>query len=323
MALLNKYKKLNKKLNVINYIFAILLIFIIIAIIIRPKYYINSAANGLVTFGTKVFPSLFPFFVLTKILIELNVLDGVSHGLSKITRVLFGCPGESAYVFVIGLLCGYPVSAKITSDLFLNGKIDSCSATKIASFTSTSGPMFVIGTVGAAMFNSAKLGALILLCHALGAVVTGLIFCNVGRKKVQKLSTQPVPQSQVKISTAINNSMFSSINSVLVVGGFIVVFFVLIDVVFSMFNLSGITRVLVGGGIEMTRGLIELTSLMLPFNLNLIIGTFLISFGGFSIIMQAYYFLSMAHVKLSKFMLIKIVHALSATLIAFLISLCL
>lgn len=318
----NKLKIFTKKFNIINYIFASLIVFIIAIIISNPKIYISSASNGLVAFGTKVFPSLFPFFVLTKILIELNVLDSVSKLFKKLMAFLFNCPGESAYVFIIGLLCGYPVSAKITSDLYLSGKLGGTNASKIASFTSTSGPMFVIGTVGVAMFNNAKLGALILLCHVLGAIITGLIFCNIGKKTIKiSKATLPTPQPPVKISTAINNSMFSSINSVLVVGGFIVAFYIIIDAVLNMFSLTGIAKPIVCGLIEMTRGLIELNSLMLPFNLNLIYGTFLISFGGFSIIMQAYYFLSQCKVKLSKFVLIKIVHGFSATFVAFIISL--
>ena len=279
--------KLNlKKLNVIPFIFSLFVFFIIIVIIIDPKVYMASSINGFMAFATKVFPSLFIFFFLTKIIIELNVLDGISNILSPITKKLFNSPGDGAYVFLIGLICGYPVSAKITSDLFLSGKISSTDATNIATYTSTSGPMFVIGSVGVAMFNNFYLGALILLCHALGAVLTGLFMC---RKQTTKIHSFKLTQKETpKISTAISNSMFNSINSVLIVGGFIVVFYCLIDVVLNFVSLNGIIKPLVCGAIEMTRGLIELSSLMLPFNLNLIFGTFIISFGGFSIIMQAF-----------------------------------
>jgi len=79
-----KKNKLNlKHFNLFNYIFAFFVFFIIIVIIINPKTYINSAISGLTTFGTKVFPSLFPFFFLTKILIELNVLDCLSKFFNK------------------------------------------------------------------------------------------------------------------------------------------------------------------------------------------------------------------------------------------------
>ncbi len=323
-----KKRNLNKQ-NFIVVFFAFVILLLIIAIILSPQYYINSATNGLTAFVTKVLPSLFPFFVLTKILTELDVFGGISKALEKPTKFLFGAPGVAAYVFIIGLICGYPVSAKINADLFLSRKITENDAVKIASFTSTSGPMFVIGTVGAALFNNVSLGALILLCHALGALITGVIFrCYGAHKKkrgVMVAATQTdlptTPPNHPKVSSAINNAMFSSINSVLIVGGFIVVFYIIIDCIFSLVNLTGISRVLVGGVVEMTRGLIELSTLALPANIYLIVSTFLISFGGLSIIMQAFYFLNNAHIKLGTFILIKIVHAASATLLAFLISL--
>lgn len=319
MTKTSKIKLSFKKTNLITYIFSIFIFFIIIMLIINPTIYIQSVINGFLTFGKKVFPSLFPFFFLTKILIELNVLDSVSKILTPITKKLFNSPGEGAYVFLIGLICGYPVSAKITGDLFLSNKITTNDATKIASYTSTSGPMFVIGTVGASLFQNIKLGVLILICHIIGAILTGLIFCHKKNKKqtnVQALNNISTP----KISTAVNNSMFNAINSVLIVGGFIVVFYCFIDIVFNLISLSGLARPLVSGTIEMTRGLIELSNLMLPFNLNLILGSLLISFGGFSIIMQAYAFLSNAKVSLTKFISIKIVHGCLSTFVAFLIS---
>lgn len=317
------------KQNCLTLFFALTLLGLIIAIILSPQYYINSATSGLTAFVTKVLPSLFPFFVLTKILTELNVFGGLTRALEKPTKFLFGAPGIGAYVFIIGLICGYPVSAKINADLFLSGSITERDATKIAAFTSTSGPMFVIGTVGVTMFNNASLGALILTCHALGAIITGIIFRSWGKRKTKQsaqvsatLAEQKTEQiAQPKISSAINNAMFSSINSVLVVGGFIVVFYIIIDCLFNLVNINGISRALVGGVVEMTRGLIELSALFLPLSINLIVGSFLISFGGFSIIMQAFYFLNNAKVKLTTFILIKIVHAISATAIAFLISL--
>jgi nucleoside recognition membrane protein YjiH len=76
----------------------------------------------------------------------------------------------------MSVLSGYPVGAKLTADFYEKGLITKGQACRITTFTSTSGPLFIVGTVGIGMFHSAKLGIIILLSHFIGAILNGLIY---------------------------------------------------------------------------------------------------------------------------------------------------
>ena len=86
--------------------------------------------------------------------------------------------GLSAWAFNV-----LPSGAKMVADLYLQGKITKNDAFKMTSFCSTSGPMFIVGAVGAGMFKSAKIGYILFLSHAIGAILNGLIYRNLKIKE--------------------------------------------------------------------------------------------------------------------------------------------
>ena len=62
-------------------------------------------------------------------------------------RPLFNVPGESAYAFIMGLISGYPVGAKIVTDLRKTNLCSKDEGERMLCFTNNSGPLFIIGTV--------------------------------------------------------------------------------------------------------------------------------------------------------------------------------
>ena len=80
-----------------------------------------AAKNGLILWATAVVPSLFPFFVATEMLSYTNVVSCLGKWLTPIMRPLFGVPGEGAFAFIMGLISGYPVGAKIVSNFMEQG----------------------------------------------------------------------------------------------------------------------------------------------------------------------------------------------------------
>ena len=91
-------------------------------------------------------------------------------------RPVFNVPGEGSFAFAMSVTSGYPVGAKIVSKLKSNKALTKIEAQRLISFCSTSGPLFMIGTVSVGMFKSSKLGAFIAVSHYLGAIMVGIIF---------------------------------------------------------------------------------------------------------------------------------------------------
>ena len=102
---------------------SILLVIIIIMLLLHPAKYMQSVTVGLKLFFYAVVPSLLPFLLLSKLLTELKVVNKLSLLFSKPTKKIFNLPAISSYVFLMSMLCGYPIGAKLIGDLHQNNQI--------------------------------------------------------------------------------------------------------------------------------------------------------------------------------------------------------
>ena len=316
-----------------TFILSLILFIIIIFLIINPSKYINSAYNGILIWAKAVLPALFPFFFITRLLTELGGIKILANYFQGFMQKIFHINGIGAYVFLMSIMSGYPVGAKVTSELYEKKLITKDEAARLVTFTSTSGPLFMIGTVGAGMFLSAKMGFIILLSHFLGAMLNGVLYRNYKYKPQQmqdktKFTITTIPDN------ILEKSMLSAINSILIVGGYIAFFFILIDIltdiglisiisnsINSLFSLIGVncdfSNSLVVGFIEMTRGCYELSTYFTDYTIATTVCTFIISFGGLSTMLQAMTFLQKCEIKIGFFFQQKMTHALLACAISY------
>ena len=140
----NKFFVLVFKKNFFTILFTLFLIFLLVF----SQTNIFAVENGLTLWTKHIIPSLFPFFIATELL-NYTKLPYYLGKLSKsFMRPLFNIPSESSYAFIMGIISGYPIGAKIINN-FLDNKICTKSeAERMLSFTNNSGPLFVIGTIG-------------------------------------------------------------------------------------------------------------------------------------------------------------------------------
>jgi len=313
----------------------IIVTFLIVALVINPEIYMQSTLKGIMVWATAVLPALFPFFFLTKLLTQLKLVEKISHIFQPIMSKLFNVPGVASYVFLMSVISGYPVGAKITSELYENGTITRGQATRMCSFCSTSGPLFIVGTVGAEMFLCKGAGIIILISHILGAFLNGFLYRNYNKNErpITKIQTQEKPS---QIDNLLANTIYDSIISILIVGGYIALFFMFIDVLsnfyilgwFSdalgwLFGLVGIapsTSIGIASGIiEVTRGCLDLSQSGASIGLLCVLATGLISWGGFSIHFQSLTFLQKCNIKMSLYVLQKITHSILSILVCLLL----
>ncbi len=266
----------------------------------------QSCLDGLNVWFFNILPALFPFFVATRLLILLDIDD--IPLLDKLVKKLFGVNGGGK-IFLLSLLSGYPVGAKLVCDAHKNGQLDEISAKKMLAFCSVSGPMFVVGTVGIAVFHSIKIGYILLFCHIMSAIINGLVF----RQKYGKVDDKILIRVPHRSKNILADSMIDSVNSILLVGGYIVLAYVLIDAlnflsIIPFFSnlvckipfLNGQENticVLLNGIVEMTRGVVDVASLGLNVKIVLPFVSFLIGFGGFSVFFQSTTFMQELSIK--------------------------
>lgn len=314
-----------------RYVFIIITAFFMVMLIIFPDKYITSVANGLNLYALNVLPALFPFLFFSKILGELNFGYDLGKVMNKPINKLYNVSGIGGYVLVMAMLSGYPIGAKVLSDLYEKKYISSSEARTISTFTSSSGPLFIVGTVGIIMLNNKLAGFIILISHYLGTLINGLIY----RRKKTKEDNSPMLFPPLIDSTKVMaDSIINSIISVAVVGGYIAIFNMALDVLTDFNIISLMVRLFsftkldynlsigfFSSLIEITKGCLIMSKSGVSMKLIVPLCTFAITFGGLSITLQSMTFLAKCKIKPAFYLLSKFTQAIISMVIS--IPLCL
>ena len=307
-------------------VICILICFIGFALVYNPAKYINVCYKAILLWAINVLPSLLPFFFLTLLLTYLNAFNLLSKLFSKPAGILYRTSGYASIVQFLSFISGYPVGAKLISELYLNKQINSNEATRISTFSSTSGPMFVIGSVGTCMFNNKKIGALLLITHLISAILNGIFFRKYGKDKI---SNTQILHNGYK-GNLLYDCAYNTTISCLIIGTFIAFFNVFCQILIdfkilypltllfnAIFKNESLSIGFLTGLIECTNGCFALG--LIKSHLSIALAGFLISFGGLCIILQSVTFLKQANVNIKVFLISKIIQGLTTfTLLALL-----
>ena len=184
---------------------------VMFCILSNSALYAKSVTNGIKLFFVSVLPGLLPFMFLCKIITNLN-FEKLSKIANKPMQKLFGIGGDCFYAFFMSLVSGYPIGSKITADLFMQGKISQKDSFLCAVLSSTSGLIFIIGSVGTGMLNSPKLGIIIYVSNVLSAVVSAILinlFAKIKQRNANKKLTKQA-NLQNNSSSLIKNTILTT-----------------------------------------------------------------------------------------------------------------
>ena len=204
-----------------------------------------AAKNGLSLWAFSVVPSLLPFFIATELLNYTNIISNLGKLLDRFMRPIFNVPGEGAFALIMGIISGYPVGAKIICNLKEQNLLTLGECERLLSFTNNSGPLFIIGTVGTSLFSSATVGFKLFIVHLISCLLVGFMFRwwkTNAKHTVFKRTTSSQNSYNVgfnNLGTILSTSIQQSIKLVILIGGFIVLF----SVIVSMLNSSKIITI--------------------------------------------------------------------------------
>lgn len=218
---------------------------LIISLVINPKASVTSASRGIKLWFDTVFPALFPFFVTVELLNKSGFVKILGIIMEPIMRPLFNIPGCGAFTFAIGIMSGYPMGAKITSEMRKERIISKTEGERMLAYCNNSGPLFILGAVGVGMFKIPVLGNLLLFTHILACITVAFIFSFYkGKEREKKLdrnvlhdniimrikSAWSAPMEYSDIGSLLGQTIRNSINTILAIGGFIIFFSVIISI---------------------------------------------------------------------------------------------
>ena len=225
-------------------------------------------------------PSLFPFLVISKMTMLSGCAGYIGRLCHPVTSRLFSLSENGSFLFLIGIICGYPVGAKSVADMIKDKEITVSEGERLILFCNNSGPLFVIGAVGYGMFFSTEYGIILYISHILSAMVIGIFM----RKKVISDGIIKHSKNQPYFTKAVEESIFTVIN----ISAYVIFFASVCAIINNILpNSLNIIKFIICSSLEVTGGIKNLSLMTnLTIRSKLIITSFLIGFGGICIIMQ-------------------------------------
>ena len=121
----------------------------------------DAARDALALCARVLIPSLFPYMVISSMIVSLGAAETLGRPLAPLTRHLLRLPGAAAGAMVLGALCGFPIGAKAACELFRRGALSREQAERLIAAANNTGPAFLIEIVGVHLWHSASLGVLL------------------------------------------------------------------------------------------------------------------------------------------------------------------
>ena len=239
-----------------------------LALVTAPTQAMTGAKNGLTMCCNVIIPSLFPFFVLSSLAVDLGLAAYLGRLLEGVMRPLFRVSGCCAMAVVLGFVGGYPLGAKTALELYRQGLCTKTETERLLAFCNNSGPAFILGVVGAGIFGSGQIGLLLYASHCVASLLTGLLFRFYGHEDQRaKTTSYPKPIEATTIPAAFTNGVVRSFSNLLNICAFVIFFSALLQLMSHFGVFTAIARLLSLVGVssryapQLVAGLLELTPL--------------------------------------------------------------
>jgi len=314
-----------------NIMKSVILIIFLILLLLQPAPIIGATKAGFITWAEKIVPSLFPFFVLTRLMIYYQVPQLIGKVLTPLFKHLLHLSPITFFVMFLSMISGNPSGSKMARDYYDQQLITIKEMEGLMYFCNFASPLFILGTVGVVLYESTSIGYLLLMAHLLGSF-TVFICCYPLLRSKESIRQVSVQFPTQPFSSILIDCIESSIQTLIRVGGIIVFFYIISEtlniisftqllnkLLFPLIESFGVSSLepLISGILEFTQGVTKLSQTTTPLLTKLILTSFIISFAGLSVHTQSFMFAKNLNISYLKYVLIRGLHGLSSAIIVY------
>ncbi len=278
---------------------ALIIAILFLYLLLFPETAVHDARAGLLLWYQSVVPVLFPFMLLCSLILRFRLTETLPAFLAQPAQILFGCSRSGAFAVITGFLCGFPMGAKVTSDLNRNGDISDEEAKFLYGFVNNLSPGFIVSFLACDQMKCSEYGVLFLI-NILGASVLygtltsvrfrkrngrsrkGSAEAFLCKKSACEMSACEIASSQENLFAAIDDCIYDSVRNTLRLGGYIVFFSVLSGAALLLPAASQMPWFYLIANIEVTNGIRMICSSELSFSARFLLSHALSAFGGLS-----------------------------------------
>lgn len=330
-----------------------LAVFLTVSMVFFPEDAFAAAVKGLDVWWNIVFPALLPFFIGSELLMGLGVVHFMGVLLEPLMRPIFNVPGVGSFVLAMGLASGFPIGSILTARLCRNELCSKVEGERLMSFTNTADPLFMFGAVAVGMFGYPQVGVTIAAAHYLSSITTGVLLRFYGRGQANTPECRTGGNILGRAFDALYNArrddarpmgqlmgdaVRNSVNTLLLIGGFIILFAVIIRIMTVIGIVAFLAKIVMGilvplgldpaltpaiisGFFEVTLGsqLAGQAPAAVPMVQKVMVAGAVIAWSGLSVHAQVASIISATGMKIAPFVMARFVHAVLAAVYTYML----
>lgn len=291
----------------------ILLTFILIIFLLNINIVLSSVTDASVIFYTKIFVSVFPFIILSNILIYFNYHLFLNKIFKKPLNKLFNI-SSSSIIFILSILSSMPSNSIYTKNLLDNKLINTTEANKILTFTYFPSISFMIGTVGYKMFNNIKIGIILLLSNYIYNILIGIYL----RKDKNNFTLENENSiNKTSFFDMLTNTILNAFKTCAIILGNLIIFIIIINILNKYLNINNTLLSILSGLLELTTGSNMLSLLDININLKIALTSLIINFSGLSILFQSKSILNDYNINIKRILIIKLIFSIIISILLY------
>ncbi len=272
-------------------------------ILINSSLIIKSVKDSSFMFIIKIFPSLFPTMVIGNLLIKNNIELIIPKFIKKIFNKLFNFNDIETSIFIISIFTGTPSNAIYINEYLEKNLITKKEAEALLCTTHFINPLFVVAGVGIGVFNDVKIGFLLLFL----IWISNLFKAFLNRNNFGKTNKGIIDFNEKSFITTLSEAIKISINALLMIFGIVIMLNLLVALITNIFNLNQFTNTIINGLLEMTGGIMKLSSLNINIYLKIVLAYIFLNFGGICIQMQTFSMFNNKKIRYLKYLIFRLI----------------
>ena len=303
------------KMKIFTFVLPCIFFFFFILMFIYSKDISDTVIFSISLWKDNLLPSLFPFLLITQLLIEYGFIEIISFFFGKYMNVFFNLPNESSYAFITSLFSGFPSGSKYVIDLLEHNLISEKDANHLIMFTHYANPIFITSTIGIFLLQNQKYSYIILLSHIVSNILVALLFKEKKKRTYKKKKFNEVlkgiyNKKHKSFIFILTKAILESFKLLISMLGIITFFLIIATLIDKILNPNTFFKILISSFLEMTQGIKNVSQLALPLNLKSAIIGAIVSFSGLSVHFQVKSIIDGSSIRYRNFLLARIVQSI-------------
>ena len=271
------------KEKILNIIVIIISLFVLGQLLINKTIIYSSIMYALNLWVESLVPALFPFFIISDILINYNIMEYIPKIIKECCKRLFNISDNMLIILLLSLISGFPSNARNTRTLYDKGMISLDEANHIMIFSHFANPIFILITIAEFFFHNKQMGIILLIAHYGSNLLLGILFRNKFKHNERVKYKQ---ENNLNFGELFILAIQKAIDTILMICGIVVVFSMLATIVVNTFSFNAYNEMMVKGLFEITIGMQALSNLPINLVYKAVIASCILSFGGISVHVQ-------------------------------------